>query len=86
MKLQRFLGILGQSTAKWGRVCCRNLLRVLQLWSSSLDLLDHVIILSFSLLTTGSYLLWGTGWACMMLGGLLLGLVVIGIPVKAKSS
>lgn len=80
----KLFGILRQSTAKWGRVSRINLLRILQLWTSSIDLLDLVIFLSFALLTTGAYILWGAGWACMMLGSLLLGLVVLGIPVKVK--
>lgn len=65
--------------------CCIDFAHILIIWTGFFDLLDLVLLLSFSLLTTGAYLLWGAGWACMMLGGLLLGLVLVGIPVKPKS-
>lgn len=46
------------------------------------DLLDVVLCSAFLLITSGVYMLWGKGWACITLGSLLLLLVVIGLPVK----
>ncbi len=54
-------------------------------WLKAFDLLDGVLVLAFSLLTLGAWLLWGPGWACLMLGGLLLGLVLVGVPTPHKS-
>jgi hypothetical protein len=52
----------------------------------TIDLLDLVLLAAFSLITTGSYLLLGSGWACVILGCLLLGLVFIGIPTRTPPS
>lgn len=63
----------------------RKLLQTMQSWTKTIDLLDVVLCASFSLITSGVYMLWGKGWSCITLGSLLLLLVVIGIPVKQKS-
>lgn len=63
----------------------RKLLQTMQSWTKTIDLLDVVLCASFSLITSGVYMLWGKGWSCITLGALLLLLVVIGIPVKQKS-
>lgn len=55
------------------------------LWQA-IDLLDLTLLAALSLITTGVYLLWGSGWACVVLGGLLLGLVLIGIPTAKPPS
>lgn len=49
------------------------------LWQA-VDLLDVVLLAALSLITAGVYQLVGSGWACVTLGGLLLGLVLIGVP------
>ncbi len=49
------------------------------LWQA-IDLLDVVLFAALALITTGVYQLVGGGWACVVLGGLLLGLVLIGVP------
>jgi hypothetical protein len=74
-----------QSYVNLGRRTMRNLLHAMQLWTKTIDLLDVVLCASFSLITSGVYMLWGKGWSCITLGSLLLLLVVIGIPVKQKS-
>lgn len=53
------------------------------LWQA-IDLIDLVLLAAFSLITTGSYLLWGSGWACVILGCLLLGLVLLGVPTRTS--
>lgn len=63
----------------------RKLLQTMQSWTKTIDLLDVVLCASFSLITSGVYMIWGKGWSCITLGSLLLLLVVIGIPVKQKS-
>lgn len=55
------------------------------LWQA-IDLLDLTLLAAFSLITTGSYLLWGSGWACVILGCLLLGLVLFGLPHSKSPS
>lgn len=56
------------------------------LWiGQTFDLLDVVLLLAFSLITTGVYLLWGIGWACLILGILFLVLIFLGIPAASKS-
>lgn len=52
----------------------------------SLSLLDCTLLAALSLITTGSMLLWGSGWACLILGGLLLLLILFGIPAIQPSS
>ncbi|MCS6289420.1 MAG: hypothetical protein H8K10_10630 [Nitrospira sp.] len=49
------------------------------LWRA-IDLLDVVLLAALSLITFGVYQLAGSGWACVTLGGLLLSLVMIGVP------
>ncbi len=49
------------------------------IWAS-IDLLDVVLLAALSLITFGVYQLVGSGWACVVLGSLLLGLVLIGVP------
>lgn len=49
------------------------------IWTS-IDLLDVVLLAALSLITLGVYQLVGSGWACITLGSLLLGLVLIGVP------
>lgn len=61
----------------------KNLLRAI---SQAIDLLDLVLFAAFTLITTGSYVLWGSGWACLVLGCLLLGLVLVGVPTQGKAS
>lgn len=55
------------------------------LWQA-VDLLDVVLFVALSLITAGVYQLAGSGWACVTLGGLLLGLVLIGIPTAKPPS
>lgn len=55
------------------------------LWQS-IDLLDLTLLAAFSLITMGSYILWGSGWACLILGCLLIGLVLVGVPTGKTSS
>lgn len=51
----------------------------------AIDLLDVVLCVAFTLITTGCWILWGPGWACLILGVLLLGLVVIGVPAGKRT-
>lgn len=61
-------------------------LRSLVLWlRRTFDLLDCVLGTALTLVTTGAYLLWGAGWACLVLGGLLLLLLVLGLPAQKTS-
>lgn len=61
-------------------------LRSLVLWlQRTFDLLDCVLGAALTLVTTGAYLLWGAGWACLVLGGLLLLLLVFGLPAHKTS-
>lgn len=78
-------GKIGQGTVRVSRDICRNVLRLLLLWVSSIELLDIIVCSAFTLLTSGAYMLWGPGWACIMLGSLLLSLIFIGIPIKQKT-
>lgn len=47
-----------------------------------IDLLDVVLLAALSLITSGIYQLVGIGWACVALGSLLFGLVMIGVPTS----
>lgn len=54
-----------------------------RIWTAitqAIDLLDVVLLAALSLITFGVYQLVGSGWACVSLGSLLLGLVLIGVP------
>ena len=48
--------------------------------AETVDLLDLVLCAAFGLITAGSWLLWGLGWASLVLGVLLLSLVLMGLP------
>lgn len=48
--------------------------------AETVDLLDIVLCAVFGLITAGCWLLWGLGWACLVLGVLLLSLVLMGLP------
>lgn len=74
-----------QTYVNLGSRIIRKLLQTMQSWTKTIDLLDVVLCASFSLITSGVYMIWGKGWSCITLGSLLLLLVVIGIPVKQKS-
>lgn len=52
----------------------------------TVDLLDVTLCASFSLITSGVYMLWGTGWACIVLGTLLLLLILVGLPSFRKDT
>lgn len=60
------------------------LTRTVAVLSETVDLLDLAVIASFGLIAAGCWLLWGAGWACLALGLLLLGLVLIGAPVNVR--
>lgn len=86
MKIARyFLGLVWRTQVKWGSAVLTSMRGFGHLCVQTIDLLDIILALSFTLLTSGAYMLWGKGWACIMLGSLLLSLVVIGIPTKHKS-
>ena len=55
----------------------KNILRAI---TQAIDLLDVVLLAALTLITAGTYQLAGSGWACVVLGALLLGLVMIGVP------
>ena len=58
-----------------------------RIWTAlchSIDLLDLVLCVAFLLITTGCGMLWGAGWACLVLGSLLLGLVLVGVPTGKR--
>ena len=58
-----------------------------RIWTAlchSIDLLDLVLCAAFLLITTGCGMLWGAGWACLILGSLLLGLVLVGVPTGKR--
>ena len=76
--------LLLKTQVKWGGAVLKSMRWFGQLCVQTIDLLDLILALSFTLLTSGAYMLWGKGWACIMLGSLLLSLVVIGIPTKQK--
>jgi hypothetical protein len=77
--------VLWKTQVKWGGGVLISMRVFGHLCVQTIDLLDIILALSFTLLTSGAYMLWGKGWACIMLGSLLLSLVVIGIPTKQKS-
>lgn len=62
-----------------------KLLQTLRSWAQTIELLDVVVLLALALIFAGTYILWGTGWALLALGSLLLLLVFIGIPIRAKA-
>lgn len=60
-------------------------MRVWTLLRQSIDLLDIVLCAAFTLIATGCYVLWGAGWACLVLGVILLVLVLIGVPTGKRA-
>ncbi len=59
--------------------------RFLKAFLGLFDLLDVVLLFALGLIAAGAFLLWGSGWACLILGALLLILLVVGIPAGRKS-
>ena len=59
---------------------------ILRAITQAIDLLDMVLLTALTLITTGVYQLAGSGWACVVLGALLLGLVMIGVPTGKPSA
>jgi len=62
----------------------QRLIPVVAFVRESIDLLDVVLLSALTLITIGTMILWGGGAACLVLGSLLLGMIVFGIPVARK--
>lgn len=65
---------------------CTHAETMLNAIARAVDLLDVVLLAALSLITSGMYQLVGSGWACIVLGSLLLGLVMIGVPTEKPSA
>ena len=65
---------------------CAHVKTMLSMIAQSVDLLDVVLLAALSFITSGMYQLAGSGWACLVLGALLLGLVMIGVPTEKPSA
>ena len=65
---------------------CAQVKTMLSMIAQSVDLLDVVLLAALSFITSGMYQLAGSGWACVVLGALLLGLVMIGVPTEKPSA
>jgi hypothetical protein len=61
---------------------CAHVKNMLRTMAQAVDLLDVVLLAALSFITSGMYQLAGSGWACLVLGALLLGLVMIGVPTE----
>jgi len=65
---------------------CAHVKTMLSTIVQAVDLLDVVLLAALSLVTSGMYQLVGSGWACVVLGSLLLGLVMFGVPTGKPSA
>lgn len=70
---------------RWLGSHLRQLSPVVAAVRASIDLLDVILLSALALITIGAALLWGAGTACLVLGSLLLGMIVFGVPSAGKS-